>query len=93
MRVHLERLQEALTRGDPRRGREELNAAAGEIAIMRELAPESPVPAQLERALRQALRDGMIGCYQRLADSSLSTGARCNNLVLMQAPRVRGVRP
>jgi serine/threonine-protein kinase len=93
VRGHLERLQEALTNGDPRRGREELNAAAGEIAIMRELAPDSPVPMQLERALRQALRDGMIGCYRRLADSSLATGARCNNLVQMQGTRVRGVRP
>jgi protein kinase-like protein len=80
IRAHIARMHRFFDEENPRAARLEFVHASSELSILRELAPESPITAGLEMELSQGVRDALVTCYRRQADSTLARGVRCESL-------------
>ena len=92
IRAHIARMRILFDRGDTRAARLELNAATSELAMLRRLAPGSPIPGSLEVELSQGVRDLIVACYRKQADSLLPRSVRCDNLLAGTTWRFRNPR-
>jgi hypothetical protein len=70
--------------GDVRGARQQFAMAASEIPILRDLDPNPQHSQSLERELAQGVRDVIVSCNERRADSTLATGIRCENVFGIQ---------
>jgi hypothetical protein len=80
IRAHIVRMHRFFDEGNQRAARLEFVNASSELSILRELAPESPITHGLEMELNQGVRDAVVTCYRRQADSTLARGMRCESL-------------
>ena len=92
IRAHIARMRILFDRGETRAARLELNAATSELAMLRELAPGSPIPGSLEVELGQGVRDLIVACYRTQADSVLPRSVRCDNFLAGTTWRLRNPR-
>jgi serine/threonine-protein kinase len=85
IRGHIALMRERFESGDARGARQQFAMAASEIPILRDLDPNPQHSQSLERELAQGVRDVIVSCNERRADSTLATGIRCENLFGVQA--------
>ena len=88
--AHIARMHRFFQTGNVRAARLEFNNASSELIILRDLAPESPIPGHLEAALNQGVSDAIVTCYRRQADSAAAR-LRCENLFIGTIGRSRGL--
>ena len=79
--AHIARMHRFFDAGNVRAARVELSNATTEVAVLRQVAPTSPVVMELEQALNEGVRDLVVACYRKQADSTLARGVRCESLV------------
>ena len=81
IQAHISRMKERFASGDTRGARQEFTMAAGELSILREMDPDPEHTAIMQQELGQALRDLVVTCNRMRADSTLTPGIKCENLL------------
>jgi serine/threonine-protein kinase len=84
IRGHIALMRGRFESGDVRGARQQFAMAASEIPILRDLDPNPQHSQSLERELAQGVRDVIVSCNERRADSTLATGIRCENVFGIQ---------
>ena len=84
IRGHIALMRERFEGGDVRGARQQFVMAASEIPILRDLDSNPQRSQSLERELAQGVRDVIVSCNERRADSTIAANVHCENLFGVQ---------
>ena len=79
--MHVDRMKQLFSGGDPRGARKELAEALAGLSLFRDLDHDPEHVAQAQREIGQGVREVVATCYRMRADSTLAPGIRCENLM------------